>query len=157
MLNHFLATLVTMIPALSGTYAINDQMGGASTLVVADSDRYGGVIQSVTVVDRSNQGYPLDIYFFSESPTSLAGDNQPFRVSDDEMTTLVLGVVSFARTDFTLSAGASVATLRNAGMYFKAGKQGSKSIYAVPVARSLSPTFSGGPSDLVIKIGVRQD
>ncbi|HMI47741.1 MAG TPA: hypothetical protein VK481_03645 [Gemmatimonadaceae bacterium] len=75
----------TITPTISNgaAYATGDCLGGLNTIAnAARSTGYGGVIQSVTIIDKTQaQRAAIDILFFKDAVTS-AGDNNPVAFSD---------------------------------------------------------------------------
>jgi hypothetical protein len=142
----------TIVPA---AYAANDQIGATAIVVSEICMESGGLarINSIAIIDKAKQKAAIDLFIFSELPTVASGDNAPADVSDSELASKCLGVISIAAGDYADLANASVASKQNLNLLAKC-KAGSKDLYVLPVSRG-TPTYASA-SDLTIRIGVAQ-
>jgi len=130
-------------------YASGDHVGTLMTFEAPISSR-GGLVEHVTVIDKSKQKSILNILFFSGSPTLLSADNAALDISDDDMANLCLGYVPIAAADYKDLANSSVATVSTIKM---AIERTTTAFYAVILSGG-TPTYAG-TTDLVIKLGIR--
>lgn len=129
------ANVITVTPVVSATpdYAAGDAVGGKQTLTGAARKESGGevVLQSLTVIDKSNQKKDLTILIFDSDPTvATITDNSAFVFSTD--ISKLIGKVNVADTDYETIDSIAIATLRNLGLELKAS--GSAHLYAAVVA-----------------------
>lgn len=110
-----------------------------------------GLLKSVQVIDKDDQGAAFDLYFFSSNVTTGAFNAAP-TISDADLATC-LGYVSIATGDYKDLGGARIATKNVLDMILKAAS-GTKNIYIAAVNGSGTPTFTA--SGLVIRLGVIQ-
>jgi hypothetical protein len=133
----------------TAAYATGDVLGGLQT--IANAARFaagGGLIRSITVLDKTQaQRAAIDILFFDRSVT-VAANNAPVAMSDADMANF-LGLVAVAAGDYnTAWPGTplnSVATkVITEGLPFVCQ---ATSLFAVAVVRG-TPTYTSA-SDLV--------
>lgn len=155
---------VTKQPTISSAataYADGDMVGDIQTLPCgqgADSSFSAGsgrnqapvLLQDVTIVEQSTQSATFDILFFDSEVTTSA-DNAAAEISDAQMASSCIGVVT-VDTWNTLASNA-VGTKANAGLLLKPSTSGT--VWAVPVIRTAS-TFTVA-SGLVFKYGFSRD
>lgn len=112
------------------------------------------ILQSITIIDQAKQSQPIDIMFFSSSPTVASADNAAIDISDAEMDAKCIGVVSFDASYVALAAN-SVASKTNIGLLLKQSASSTDNhIYAVCVIRGAA-TYAA--SSLRFKYGFLQD
>jgi hypothetical protein len=82
-------------------YAANDVVGGLLTLSPLRLAAGSGILQSLSIVDESNQKAELDFIFFDASPSSSTVANDgPVTIHVND-TAKVLGMVRVAAGDYT--------------------------------------------------------
>lgn len=166
--------VIDVVPTLdTNAYASGDRLGSIQTISSAfrkiqrttldpitptSSDFQGQagkvVLQSIVVIDQAKQSQPIDILFFSSSPTVASADNAAIDISDAEMDAKCIGVVSFDATYVALAAN-SIAAKTNLGLVLKQSTSAANNhIYAVCVIRGAA-TFAA--SSLRFKYGFLQD
>jgi hypothetical protein len=142
---------VTVVPTIStSAYSTGYQIGGIQELTdVVRQDPSGlgaGVaeIHSVSIIDGNKQDQPIDIWFFSTSPTlTNAGDRTAFSISAANAKAAHAKCISIGQS-YSDSAVASASTDgRNVGLVISVPYTSAtpKSIFAVAVIRG-SATFS---------------
>jgi hypothetical protein len=146
-------TLVNVTPTLdTSAYASGDVLFVATTtgnlLRVNDGT---GLLKSVQVIDKGDQGAAFDLYFFSSNVTTGAFNGAP-SISDAD-TASFLGMVSIATGDYKDLGGARVASKNAIDIVLKAAS-GAKNVYIAAVNGSGTPTYAA--SDLVFRLGVLQ-
>jgi hypothetical protein len=150
--------IVEVTPTVQAAlYADGDQLGGVQELSSAVRDpengMHGGVLHSISIVDKASQASALEILFFDESPTLTSSENAALDISDAEMADKCLGSVAIAAADYVALNANSVATVNDLGLILK-GANGSTSIYAA-IRCGGTPTYTS-TSDLVIRYGIEQ-
>lgn len=148
--------VISVNPAVVGgatQYTSGDVLGVVTTVANAVLDNGGAaVLKSITITDKGAQKKDVDVYFFSEAPTSSIGaDNAAFALADADIEKC-LGRVSIAAADYTQSSNAAEATKRGLELVL-AAKAASKSIYVALVTRA-DPTYTA--ADLKLKLGIDQ-
>lgn len=145
---------ISVTPTIDTTAMTSgDSLGGLLTF--ANAARYSGgsgIIQSITVLDRSQaQRAAMDILFFDRSVT-VAANNAAIAMSDSDMA-YFLGLVSIGpyNTAFPGTPLNSVSTLLNVGLPFVLN---GTDLFAAVVVRA-TPTYAVG--DITITLGILQD
>ena len=149
------------ISSASTAYAAGDMVGaiqtlscgqGANTSFSVGSGRNQApvLLQDVTIIEQSTQQATFDIIFFDSPPTVVA-DNAAAAVSDAQMASSCLGVVTV--DTWKALATNAVGTKANAGLLLKPATSGT--VWAMPVIRTAS-TFTVA-SGLVFKYGFSRD
>lgn len=139
----------TVTPVIGGTYAVNDQIGGVTTVYPVSKETYqsGAIISSITLVDKGDQRAQLDVLLFGSDPSGTISsvDNDAFAISDTGLG-LVLGKYTIFPIDYIQLSGNAVATI-NVDLPYQ--RHGETELYMVIVSRA-APTYSLG--DLVFKV-----
>lgn len=151
------ARLVTVTQATdaNNAYADLDQIGPAIELPLAmDSHGDHGVLESVTVVDKSKQKSGLYLHFFDSEPTIASTDNAALNIADAEVAGKYLGMVVVAAGDYAELSASAVASIKNVQLFLKAVST-SNSLWLVVESHG-APTYTGAV-DLMIRVGIRQD
>jgi hypothetical protein len=112
-----------------------------------------GVLQSLVLVDRADQGVALDVYFLDSSVT-MGTENSAPSISDDNAGS-ILGVVSLTTSDYNDLGGARVGHKENIGIVLKAAS-GTDDIYVAVVNGTGTPTY-GAADALRLRLGILQD
>jgi hypothetical protein len=134
-------------------YASGDLL--ADTQVVAGVGRandLGGIIQSLTVVDKDDQGASFDVWFLDANNT-LGTENAAPSISDANAAT-IFGRVQVGSGDYYDLGGVRVAHLSNLAIPYKP-VAGGTSIYVAVVNGTGTPTYSA--AGVVLRIGLLQD
>ena len=153
------ALVVKTVAAAAAAYSTGDQVGiPVQVANIVDMESGAAKLVSLTVVDEAAQAVALDVLLFKLAPTVTSADNDALAITDAEMTSKCLGVVSVAAADFkTVNTTSTVATVKGIDMVIQAGKgneaRGNTSIWAIVVARG-SPTYAA--SSLTLKFGVER-
>lgn len=146
---------ITPTISTSPAYTSGDVLGGLQTLTDAARVSGGsGVVQSMTVFDKTQaQRAAMDILFFDTSVT-VAGDNAAVAMSDGDMANCI-GVVSIGPYNVAWPGTPlnSISTLINVGLPFICN--GTANLYAVAVVRG-TPTYVS-TSDLTYSYTILQD
>lgn len=145
------AVLEATVTTDTSIYADHDQVG--TVLTLADAFPGGcpkrGMIESVSVVDKSSQKSALTLHFFDASPTVASSDNAALNISDAELADKYLGKVEIAAGDYQDLSAAAVATVKALGLIVKST---TTALYC-QVESGGTPTY-GSTSDLVLKVGL---
>jgi hypothetical protein len=153
--------IINVTPAAASyatPYSAGDVIGAINTLSEAVNNSGGSCkIQSLAVLDKSNQSASLDILFFSEAPlNSYGADNAAYALNDADLTKLVgrASISGGLGGDYVSSSTNNAeATLTNLNLIVQA-KAGSKNIYMLVVARSAA-TY-GSASSLIVRVGLEK-
>jgi hypothetical protein len=146
--------VVKIVPTVtaSAAYAAGNAVGGKQTLAVL-SPNSTGILESLIILDKSNQKAALDIFIFDADPTAATiTDKTGFVFSTDDVK--VIARVSVASGDYATVNSKAVAVKSGLGIALKAASGGT-SLYAA-VVTSGTPTFASA-SDLQFVWGVLQD
>lgn len=113
------AVTVSQTPTITaGAYTAKDAVGGLLTF--ANAVRISGgkaVINSVTIIDKSQQAAGLELWLFNQTFTATA-DNAAFDPSDADLANAV-GVIPISSVDYYLATDNELATVRNAGLQYQ--------------------------------------
>jgi len=148
---------LTLTPTIdTAAYGTGDSLAGLLTFTNAARGNGGsGIIQSITVLDRTQaQRAAMDILFFDRSVT-VAAANAALAMSVADMATC-LGVVSIGPYN-TAWAGTplnSISTLTNLGLPYVL-EASTSSLFAAVAVRG-TPTY-GTSGDITISLTVMQD
>ena len=145
-------TLIAQTPTVSNgsIYAAKDAVGGVMTFAnAARVSGEGGLLESVTIVDKGQQLATLDLVLFSA--TVSATDNAAFDPNDSDLANCV-GVIPISGGDWADFNDNSVATRAGIGLAYVCA---ATSLFGVLVARS-TPTYTS-TSDIIVTIGVVPD
>ena len=141
-----------LTPTIStGIYASGEAIGGLLTFNGLLSGSETGVIQSLVLVDQSEQSAEIDLFLFDRSVTATA-DNAPINISAAD-SLFCIGVITILATDYKDQGGQTVATVKNIGLHISA--KDDKTIYGQMVVRG-TPTY-GAVTDLQIALSCKQD
>lgn len=147
-------SVITINPTVSTSpaYTAGDAVGGKETLTSAVRVSGGYVeLDSIEVIDRSNQKPALTILFFDSDPSAATiTDNAAFVFSTD-ISKLVAQVL-IAQADYTTTNSIGVACIGAIKKVIKAS--GSANLFAAVVTTG-TPTFAG-TTDITIKYGFLQ-
>lgn len=147
------ARLIRVTPTIStGAYTANDQVGGIQTLTDACAD--GAVkLNSLCIIDKDSEAAAgMTLHFFSSLPTVVSVDNGALDISDAEIASKCIGVLSVPSSSFVAVGGCKVATVKDINLDLfstHSDTEGNKTgnIYVV-VSSVDTPTFTA-TSDLV--------
>lgn len=155
------AKILTMTPTVdTSIYASGDQLGSLVELSNAMDDSSGtGTIVSVSVHDKASQSATLQVLFFNDKPVVTSSDNAALNISDAEMASKFLGLVSVTNSNYVALSASSLVTAANQQILINSVKSADNpngtSIWAI-LRSGGTPTYTSA-SDLVLRIGVRQD
>lgn len=146
--------IVSLTPTIGvDAYTANDVVGGLLTFDVSNAGA-GGVVRWVRIVDDDAEDAQLNLYLFSDTPTSIA-DDAAFAPTVADLKKLV-GKVEFAAADYETTGGNSFVIKRgglntaDVDFYTTTGD-----IFGYLVAVG-TPTYTAA-TDLTITIGVWLD
>jgi hypothetical protein len=128
-------------PTIStSAYSAGFTVGAIQTLANAFTSQSTGILESLILLDKSNQKAPMDILLFDANPTNATTtDHATFVISTDDLK--VIGRVSVAAGDYvTIASGEAVAIKTGLGIALKAAAAGT-TLYAVAIT-SGTPTYS---------------
>jgi len=131
-------------------YASGDQLGSLMTLSGALIPMRGGLLESVTIIDKAKQKSDINILFFSALPTIASVDNAALDITDAIMASSCIGYVAVVAANYKDISGSSVATVNGLGLVLN---RTTDDIYAIMLCGG-TPTY-GSTSDLVLKFGIR--
>ena len=110
-----------------------------------------GIIQSVTLLDKSDQGVALDLYFTNVA-TTWGTEGAALAVSD-ALAASIMGVVEIAATDYNDLIGSQIVTKSNLGIVVESVAD-LKSIYIAAASRGIATYAAAG---ITLKIGILWD
>lgn len=159
--NFRITKCVSVTPVLSLVpYSAGDQVGAKYKIpALLDNDSKAAVLMSATTIDLDAQGAAMQVWYFSQEPMTVAGDNNPFAVSDADMV-YALGALT-AGSGFATGTGninaISSGVLGGLGFYSTAKDPGGKStgdVWAVMRTVAGTPTYTS-TSSLIMKFCVQ--
>ena len=141
-------TIVLTPTVDTSAYSSGDQIGTLQTITGPTSGTGSGTrIEKLVIVDKAKQKAAMKIFLFDASPTVASADNDPADISDAEMASKAIGVISVAASDYADLSANSTATV-NPNLVVKP-TAGTNALYALMVSAG-TPTY--GASDLVLKL-----
>jgi len=129
----------------TGALTANDVM--FDTQEIAGAARTSGgqvILESVTVLDKDDQGAEFDLLFL-DANTSIGTEDSAVSISDSDAEDIV-GIVNVAEADYADLINSQVATVKGIGLEMQAS--GSTSLYVAGVTRG-TPTYTA--SGVIIK------
>jgi hypothetical protein len=146
-------SLIELAPTVTAElYAANDSVGGKLTLT--DALRAGsktGILESISLLDRSNSKAALTVVIFSADPAAATiTDGAAFVASTDD--TKIQAMVSVTAADWVTINGEAYATLKGLGTVVKGT---ASTLYAAVICVG-TPTFAA-TTNFAIKFGFLQD
>lgn len=146
--------LLTVTPTITTTpYTANDCVGGKITLTNAMRVSGGtAILQSLTVVDLSNQKVQLELFFFDADPVGgTYTDNAPAVFATADLAKFI-GRVTIAASDYTTYDTKATASPSSLGRVLKAAT--GTSLYLVILTPG-TPTYVVGA--LLLRLGLLRD
>ncbi len=148
-------TIITpTINATTIAYTSGDSIGGVIAITGAMRTSGGtGILQSVFVVDHSNQKPALDILIFDSTPTATATDNgamPTFAAADNGR---LIRRISIATGDYVTVGGTGIADISALG---KAVKANGSADLAMIINTTSTPTLTA-TTDLTVRLGFLRD
>lgn len=131
-------------------YASGDQLGSLMTLSGALIPMRGGLLESLSILDKSKQKSVLNVLFFDSLPTIVSADNAALDITDAVMAASCIGYVPVAAADYKDLANSSIATVRGLGLVLS--RTGDE-LYALMLCGG-TPTYTS-TTDLVLTFGIR--
>lgn len=105
----------------AGAYSAKDAIGQLMSVDRAARNGKGGVINSITILDKGEIAPDLAIYFFTDEVTAPA-DNAAQAYSDADLAAYLIGVIKWTTEDLTAELGGAnvqaITTLRNLNLGF---------------------------------------
>jgi hypothetical protein len=141
-------TVIKVVPVITTTpYSVGDSVGPAQTLTGALTPNGSGLLESLVLLDKSNQKVALDVLIFESSPAAATiTDNSAFVFSTDDLK--VIARVSIATGDYVTVASEAVAVKSNLRTSLKSS--GGNNLYAAVIASTGStPTYAVGALQFV--------
>lgn len=142
--------VLTVTPTLdTSIYANNDLLFDRIEVSALSRERDGiVVVDSVTLIDKDDQGTAVDLYFSDDSGT-WGTFNAAISVTD-AIADGVQGVVAVAAADFKDLINNQVAHFNDVGIAIKQASSGS--IWVIGAVRSGTPTYTA--AGIVLRLGV---
>jgi len=141
----------------TSAYASGDYAGTVMTLAnAARAPGLGGVLQTLALVDKADQGAAMTLHFFSQLPTITSADNAAIDITDANAA-YYIGSVAIATADYYDFGGNKNAAIKNIGLAFRPDPTAPstvQNIYAIIVMAG-SATYAA--SSLTFKFGILQD
>lgn len=145
-------SLIQVTPTISTSqYTAKDALGDVMTFAnAARASGEGGLLESVTVVDKAQQLATIDLALFSATVSGVT-DNAVFDPADSDLLNCV-GVIPISGGDWSDFNDNSLATRAGLGLAYKCA---ATSLFGILIARS-APTYVS-TSDISVTIGVVPD
>lgn len=147
-------TLISVTPTISAAsaYQAKDAIGGIMTFAnAARVSGQGGIIESVTLVDKDQELAPIDLVLFSATIAGTVTDNAAFDPTDADFANII-GTIPILSGDYADFNDNAVATRGGIGLVYKCA---ATSLFGALVART-APTYTG-TSDIIVTLGVIPD
>jgi hypothetical protein len=113
---------------------------------------YGGVLQSVEVIDEDDQGAAFTIYFL-DANVAMGTENSAPSISDANARSIT-GSVAVATSDYADLGGVKVAKISGGGLPLQAAS-GTRNGYVAVVNSTGTPTYTA--SGVRLRLGILQD
>ncbi len=134
-------------------YASGDVL--ADTQVVTNATRVadlGGIVHSIEVIDKDDQGAALDIYLL-DANVSMGTENSGPSISDANAAS-IMARIQVGTGDYYDLGGVKIADMTGLGRIVKPAT-GTRNFYVSAVNGTGTPTYTA--SGLVLRIGILQD
>ena len=136
----------------TNAYADGDLLADVQELASATRIDVGtGIIQTLTVIDKDDQGGALDVYFTSVATTWGTENSAP--TITDAVAASIQGSVSVTSADYYDLGGVRVAHINSIGMPVKSPSN-SDSLYVAVIGRATATYTASG---IVLNIGILID
>jgi hypothetical protein len=150
------STSISLTPTItaSSAYGSSDCIGGKLTLANAMRVSGGtGLLQSIQVIDKSNNKSALVILLFNADPTSATiTDKTAFAYSTD--TSKQIRAIQVVNSDYVTINGVATADISVGSKVIKTAS--GTTLYAAVVLNASTPTFASA-SDFTISFGILRD
>lgn len=137
----------------TGAYASGDLMADAQEIpnVFGTDERDAtGVLQSLTLIDKDNQGMSMDL-FFTDDSTSWGTENSAVSITN-AIADGIMGFASVATSDYASVGSQQIAHLNNLSMVLKGVAK--PSLWIAAVARGSGTYAADG---IVLRLGFFSD
>jgi hypothetical protein len=151
---HGTTTRIQVTPTISAAsiYAAKDAIGGIMTFAGATrTSTGGGILESVTIVDKDQELSPMDLVLFSATIAGTVTDNAAFDPTDADLLNCV-GWIPILAGDYADFNDNAVAVRAGLGIAYTCA---ATSLFGALVARA-TPTYTN-TSDIVVTLGVIPD
>lgn len=146
-------TFVSDLTLDTSAYADGDVLSDGITITNAvRASTLTSLITDICVIDKSDQGQPFEILFFSQSITLTGAKNAAWAVSNSDMD-YFLGIVSIGTGDYIDLGSNRVAHIRNLGLQIK-NTASSTSVFMYTRSRGTGTYSVNG---LRVKVGIVRD
>lgn len=146
---------VSAVPVINtAIYAVGELLG--SKLSLASAVRVaagGGIIQSVTILNKAKQNAPLSVVFFRADPSATTFTNHTALTVNAADQSKIIGQVAVVAADYLSLANISIGspTPKGIGFALPAGT----TLYAALISQG-TPTYAS-TSDLTLEVAVLAD
>lgn len=139
----------------TSAYASGDLLADTQEVPFAfDETDSAGILQSIEVIDKDDQGAAFDIYVL-DANVSFGTENSTPSISDTNAESILPGMpIAVGTGDYKDLGGVKVAGLSTLALPVKSAVQ-SRSIYIAVVNGSGTPTYTA--SGIVIRLGILRD
>jgi len=140
----------TVVTAAS--YSAGNAVGGKRTIAAAlGVTTFTGVLESITILDRSNSKAGMTLFIFDADPVAATiTDKTAFVFSTDDLK--VIAQINIAASDYVTTNSKAIAQKTGLGIALKAA---SATLYAALVTTG-TPTFAA-TTDVQLEYGILQD
>lgn len=147
------STIVDLTLSLdTGIYADGDVLAAAQELASAvRSNGATGVLQSIYVIDKDDQGMAFDIVV-ADQTIALGTENSPVSISDADAAK-ILGIISISSGDYVDLVNSQAVTMSGLGLVLKPSGA-STSVYIGAISRGTGTYTASG---IVLRFGIVQD
>lgn len=150
------STLVSPTLTIStSVYTAGDVVDTKHSMTALRVNDGTALLESLLVIDKSNQKSGFDIYFFDSSPGAGTYTDNAAVVFSTDLTKLI-GRISVSANDYVTQNSIAVAHIKGIGAVLK-GAGGDQNLHIViVVASGSSPTYTG-TGDLIMRYGYLND
>lgn len=132
-------------------YADGDVLAATQEIANAVRGAGTGVIESVVLLDKDDQGAALDLVFL-RSNVAIGTENEAVSISDANADEIV-GVIEVAAGDYVDLVGSQIVAKNNLGLTFQAVASAT-SLYVAAISRGTGTYTASG---VTLKIGIVAD
>ena len=136
-------------PLDTNIYASGDVLFIPVAASMASANGGHGLLHSLAIVDKDDNGGALDLVFLSGTATSFGSINSAVAI-DDADAEKILGIVSISSGDYKDLGGSKIVTLTNIGLTLKAESTGTN-VYIAGISRD-TKTYTG--TGLNFRLGI---
>jgi len=137
----------------STTYSAGKSIGGLITITNAVRAAGTGLLESISVFDKSHNGLALDLILMDATPGTPPADNNVWSIAAGDIAKII-GRIPISAGDWVTYNNIGLASIRGLGLAVKAAS--GTSLFAALLCNASAPVLNS-TSDVGLSVGILQD